>query len=1061
MTDERFVELLEQRHLSLLAVETSTAAGGSKVASEANLDAETLKKLADAEDCLRLIERVRRAESARPDRGAAASNNPVADSSNTAAGATNDMALLGELLQSVATGPTKGTIDGSWLGRFRILRQLGQGGHAIVFLAWDPTTRREVALKTPRPDALFSDELRQRFVREGIAAARLSHPHIVTVFEVGQAGPIAYIVSAYCQGRSLAAMLAERVPIPVPLAAKWVEQLATGVEHAHCQGVWHRDVKPGNVLLEPDTSAGRPERAADRRIDLSGLTPKLTDFGLAKVREYVDLPTRTGALLGTPAYMAPEQVDGSFGAVGPATDVYGLGVLLYEMLTGAPPFRGSSEADVLRQVANQEPLAPRQLCRELPRDLEAIVLACLEKSPARRYPSAGALADDLARFRRGEPTRVRPLGPLRRGWKAVSLRPTRSIALALALLLPLVVLGGLFWHREALDRADTAAHQLRRTSLGREQQLAEIRYASDVRLAYQAWQSRDALQAASFLTRQIPATGAATDRRGFFWWRLWSLVHGQPKIVGPADGAALAVAFSPDGATLATAGNDGTVRLWNAASGALEAELLGHTADVNSIAFSPDGRRLASACDDRTLRIWNVAERQLAKTLHAGAAVNSVVFHPVDDTLIAGDERGVITVWRADTTETPELLHGHTREVNQVALSPDGTRLASAGSDAAIVLWDMESHSQIAALKGHTGSVTAVAFSPDGQRLASGGVDHSVRLWQVDPPQLLLVLRGHAARVDNVAFASDELLATAGKDGTLRLWNTTEGEPVWTYLTKQERVWGIQASPGEELVATAGATGGVRLWPFAKQAGEPTIRLAAQGLGQGRFAFAAHRNLFVSCDPENRWTSLDLSSREPRVLSCDDAREVNAVWFGSDDESLCFVSQNGSLYQYDVASGDRRTTSFKLEHSGYILSSISDRRRWLAIAGLRSSRRLTVCDLSDFAAQPKSFVLPTFTNSMAFTPDEETLLVVLDEPCLVSKACCSWMSPRGSCVNCRGRNFRQWTRWPFPAMASISPTVPAFTKSGYGAGTIQPPSHWCCRLRSNALGSHLRQESRS
>ena len=296
------------------------------------------------------------------------------------------------------------------LGRFVIRQELGRGSFGIVYLAYDPRLRREVALKVPRAEVLLTPELRGRFRHEALAAAGLNHPNIVPVYEAGEAGPVCFIASAYSPGITLATWLRRReTPASWRLAAGLVATLADAVEHAHRRGVLHRDLKPSNVLLE------LPE-GADTAVpgDTEDLVPRVTDFGLAKLVDQGASanatlnPTQAGVLLGTPSYMAPEQADGKPGAVGPAADIYSLGVILYEILTGRPPFQEDSVLETLVLVRTQDPLPPRKLRPRLPRDLETICLHCLHKQPESRYSTAGALADDLRRFLAVQPILARP-----------------------------------------------------------------------------------------------------------------------------------------------------------------------------------------------------------------------------------------------------------------------------------------------------------------------------------------------------------------------------------------------------------------------------------------------------------------------------------------------------------------------------------------------------------------------------------------------------------------------------------------------------------------------------
>lgn len=286
------------------------------------------------------------------------------------------------------------------LGRFEVRRILGHGGFGIVLLAFDETLARDIALKIPRPELLLVEEMRARFVREAKAAAVLDHPRIVPVFETGEVGAVCYIAAGYVKGPSLAQWLKESPQcLSHSVAARLVVELADAVQHAHSRGILHRDLKPSNVLLEP----------CERTFEEFQFAPKLTDFGLAKQIEGEEQHTLSGVQIGTPRYMAPEQAANRYKEIGVATDIYGLGAILHELLAGEPPFVGESNAEVLKRIQEEELSPARLRSRRVPRDLETICLKCLEKEPARRYQSARDLADDLGRFVDGEPVLARPI----------------------------------------------------------------------------------------------------------------------------------------------------------------------------------------------------------------------------------------------------------------------------------------------------------------------------------------------------------------------------------------------------------------------------------------------------------------------------------------------------------------------------------------------------------------------------------------------------------------------------------------------------------------------------
>jgi formylglycine-generating enzyme required for sulfatase activity len=355
------------------------------------------------------------------------------------------------------------------LGRFQIRRELGRGGFGVVFLAYDPQLCREVALKVPRAEALVTPELRERFRYEAQAAAGLDHPNLVPVYEAGEVGPICYIASAYCPGIDLAAWIKARgEPVSFPVAAVLVARLAEAVQHAHQRGVLHRDLKPSNVLLETPrhgpAGGGEPEAAL-------GFVPRITDFGLAKILqgEGCANQTRSGTIAGTPSYMAPEQAVGSTLEIGPATDVHALGAILYEVLTGRPPYQAETVLDTLAQVRSEEPISPTRLRPTVPRDLETICLKCLQKVPIKRYDSAQAMADDLRRFLSGQAIQARPVGWMERTGKWV--RRNRVLAGALATVALSLIVGTIvaWWlalqANHALGQAERARQERARAQV--------------------------------------------------------------------------------------------------------------------------------------------------------------------------------------------------------------------------------------------------------------------------------------------------------------------------------------------------------------------------------------------------------------------------------------------------------------------------------------------------------------------------------------------------------------------------------------------------------------------
>ena len=682
-------------------------------------------------------------------------------------------------------------------GRFKLRQKLGEGGMGEVWVADQAApVQRRVAVKVVRP-GLDSERMLARFDQERQALALMDHPNIAKVLDAGEADGRPYFVmelikgvpiTEYCDRARLSPR--ERLALFVPVCE--------AVQHAHQKGVVHRDLKPSNILVA--LYDGRP-------------VPKVIDFGIAKATgpRLTDrsIYTEVGALIGTLEYMAPEQAELNNLDIDTRADVYALGAILYELLTGSVPFsrqelQASGFLEMLRVIREVEPprpstklsksgtlpsvadvrrTDPQKLVSLMRGELDWIILKCLEKDRGRRYQAASGLARDLEHYLADEPVEACPPTA---GYRLRKFARKHRTALVTAAAFAILLVAGVVvstWQavratsaERVAKRAELEANQQRLAAEVAKQQALEAKteadkqrdearltaYASGMGLAQRAWEENNVVRARELLA-EVPKEAAGRNLRGFEWFYLSRLCHpDELTLVGHA-GPVESVAFSPDGQRLASASGDQTVKIWDSATGKELFALKGHAGWVNSVAFSPDGQRLASASNDQTVKIWDSAtgKELFALKGHAGM-VTSVAFSPDGQRLASASHDQTVKIWDSATGKELFAFKGHAGPVWSVAFSPDGQRLASGSSDQTVKIWDSATGKELFALKGHAGRVWSVAFSPDGQRLASASSDQTVKIWDSATGKELLALKGHAAAVLSVVFSPDgQRLASA------------------------------------------------------------------------------------------------------------------------------------------------------------------------------------------------------------------------------------------------------------------------------------------------------------
>jgi WD40 repeat protein len=608
----------------------------------------------------------------------------------------------------------------------------------------------------------------RRFHAEAEAAANLDHPHIIPVYEVGEQDGLHFFAMKLVEGGDLAERR-DQVAADPRAAARLMVQVARAVHHAHQHGILHRDLKPANILL-----------------DGQGV-PYVSDFGLAKRVEGEPGQTRTGAVIGTPSFMSPEQA-GANKSVTTATDIYSLGAILYDLAAGRPPFVGTTPTDVLLQVLEREPEPLRKIRPGVNVDLETIVAKCLEKDPERRYESAAELADDLERWLDDEPIRARPIGPWGR-WARWCRRYPVITGLAAVAIISLVIgaVFSIYFGVQATDRAREAVQEKERADANAQEAQASVRayqkvlsqlereqeaknrllYAAHVNLAYRLWQEAQLGRAVELLQRHQPAAGAQ-DLRGWEWNYVDHLCHaGFRELPGAASDGLNSVAFSADGRLVGACGNVGEVTVWEAGSGTVRQRFwVGRP--LYGLAFSPDGGRLAAA--GRPGLVWDLATAKevpgSSEWLHDSL---DVAFQPRGALLAVARASTSVRRWDlVKGVELPALPHAGVRTV---AFSPDGRLLASGGlAEPYVKVWDAASGKELWSYADPWAGVHGVAFSPDSRLLAAAGQYGTIRLWEAATGKERAVLKGHADWVNHLAFHPDgSTVASAGDDRTVRI----------------------------------------------------------------------------------------------------------------------------------------------------------------------------------------------------------------------------------------------------------------------------------------------------
>ena len=854
--------------------------------------------------------------------------------------------------------------ENNLLGDHDLLDEIARGGMGVVYRARQRRLGRIVAVKVLAAGEFASAEARRRFLVEAEAVARLQHPGIVAIHDVGESEGLPWLSMDFVAGGNLAALVREQ-PLPARQAAEYVRAIAEAVQHAHDHGVLHRDLKPSNILLDPETG------------------PRITDFGIARCADSGE-QTRTGEVLGSPGYTAPEQALG--GTADARTDVYGLGALLYHLLTARPPFQGPTLDAIVLQLREADPLAPRHLNPAVPRDLETICLRCLRKEPAHRYATAREVAEDLTRFQRGEPIRARPVSFLEKAWRWCRRRP--AIAALLALLAIVATLAFFQIDRArrdetaAKDRAESASTQLRETNarLAASLDTAELDRADDL---FRAGESANALALLARVVRRSPANSIATARLASALWQgdfampltppfstgaqviglqflrdartllvcsnngitTWDAATGRRLLEFEHDGSRITAAvlsldertlavwdespgknlhlldaatgrecappipherwlhtaaFSPDSARIVLAGSDAPAQIRDARTGVEIGEPMEHGIGLWCGVFSPDGETIAT-CAGRTVRWWDARSQELRReSAPLDSAVRLLRFSPDGRWLLGVCESGAMRLFSTTDGEPAGLRMLHDDEVRAATFNADGKRLLTASNDYTARVWSVPGGEPLAPPMRHHDAVSFACFSPDGARIATCSSDHTTRVWDARTARPLTQPLRHFEQPRAAAFTPD--------GATLYASGSDSVVQRWDLRTLGGPVQtlpaptaaGVRRSPDGRTLLTA--TGSAAHLQDAAT-GQPLGSPLAHIDNVLAAEFSPDGALVATASEDNTARVWDARTGAPVSPVLRHTRSVAAVAFSPDGTSVATASWDGTARLWDARTG--------------------------------------------------------------------------------------------------------------------------------------------------------------
>ncbi len=884
-------------------------------------------------------------------------------------------------LAEISLSPGADAVDAA--DGYEVLEIIGRGGAGKVYRAVEKESGRVVALKVLGDGVLAGDEARRRFHQEAEFARRLDHPGIVRIHAVSGPEEIdPWLAMEFVEGRALSDLLRRETPAPRTLAA-WMFELAEAVAHAHGQGVLHRDLKPSNVLI---TRVGKA---------------RLTDFGVARVigGSQADL-TRTGEVLGTPAYMAPEQAAGHRQEIGPAADVYGLGAVLYHGLTGRAPFFADSVASILHEVIHGDPVPPRRLNPSLPRDLETLCLRCMEKEPARRIGSASEVAEELQRFLDGRPLHCKPPSTLEKACRWAK-RNVAITALLGALALSLAAGGTALyvqWRKTVAARA-TAERQADRAN--------RDNYATSMREAAAAIEAGRVTEAKLLLDQWRP-TGGATDYRGIEWHFLRGQ-SGSPArhVFAPEHEAAVTgIAFLNDGKRFITISQSGKPRLWDLATRSLLEELEGVGTHHESLLVAPDGSVILGDHGRAVVLCLN------AETLRP------VREFPGRHAALSGDGRWLATSladsWNMQSggrVEVFDFASGKSLAVlsdnaRRCVFSPDGKTLAMAGADQGVTLFDTASWREIGTRLESIQHVHALAFTPDGSALAGCDWSGETWLWNL-PGGTRRILHDPPFRGGMMTFSPDGKRGyLASADRLIHAFDLPGGTKSAKFGGHADEVWALAMTPDGSHFLSGGKDGRVMLWDARPDAARSVPVAAAMArplfFPDGRRALlrpfegpaqvldlatldltpAASGGFVSAISPAAELVVLDTPGQRLSFRSSADGKVLRelpfegqlvnmAASFGG--RWLAIITRDGertSVVRVDLTTG-KADLRRELPESGFQTAAVSDDGRLLAYA---DGPVLHLHDLVDGNAPAQAFRNRFYQfKDLAFSPDGSRL----------------------------------------------------------------------------------------